>query len=307
MVFVAAGIAGFAPSAAAQIVSAVVQVVAGTAKELQSRHRRNTFLDRANQDLFMPRGMYAMVMAFKDEVPGQQPRGPLSKLAGTLGKSLFSSEKLDINQTAAKYSNPNLEMSKFKKSLKDIRLVSGKTYTEVELPEAAALVYPDLDRAVEKEMQQEGNGEGKGKGVEKTSTKDKFKGAGAWVQDYLDRKAQATFVSERSTPQKYKPHVPNVLSGERPPGLLVGRPLVLATRVFVSLQRSRPPGQQWLAGLTGHWWRYKHRVKARKTRNETRSQGSEARVQRPVEDGTRQVAARTKAWKAATGPAQGHH
>lgn len=172
-----------------------MQVVAGTAKELQSRHRRNTFLDRANQELFMPRGMYAMVMAFKDEVPGQQPRGPLSTLAGTLGKSLFSSERLDINQTAAKYSNPDPEMSRLKKGMKDIRLVSGKTYTEVELPEAAALVYPDLDRAVEKEMQQEG----KGKGAEKTSTKDKFKGAGAWVQDYLDRKAQATFVSDAST------------------------------------------------------------------------------------------------------------
>ncbi|KAJ4414356.1 hypothetical protein N0V82_007964 [Gnomoniopsis sp. IMI 355080] len=189
IVFVAAGIAGFAPSVIATIVSSVVQVVAGTAKELQSRHRRNTFLDRANQELFMPRGMYAMVMAFKDEVPGQQPRGPLSKLAGTLGKSLFSTERLDINQTAAKYSNPDPEMSRLKKGMKDIRLVSGKTYTEVELPEAAALVYPDLDRAVEKEMQQEGK-------TKKTSTKDKFKGAGAWVQDYMDRKAQATFEKE---------------------------------------------------------------------------------------------------------------
>lgn len=136
----------------------------------------------------MPRGMYAMVMAFKDEVPGQQPRGPLSRLAGTLGKSLFSSERLDINQTAAKYSSPDPEMTRPKKGLKDMRLASGKTYTEFELPEAAELIYPDLDRAVGTQMQ-----EGK------MSTKDKFKGAGAWVQDYMDRKAQANFVSDYST------------------------------------------------------------------------------------------------------------
>lgn len=187
----AAGIVGFVPETAAQIVSTVVQVVAGTAKEIQSRHRRNTFLDRANQELFMPRGMYAMVMAFKDQIPGQQPGGPLARIAGTLGKSLFSSERLDINQTAAKWSNPDPEMSRLRKGLKDIRLVNGKTYTEVELPEAAALIYPALDRAVEKEMAQQ---QGKGKEAEKPSTKEKFKGAGAWVQDYMDRKAQASFV-----------------------------------------------------------------------------------------------------------------
>ena len=181
------------PEAAAQIVGTVVQVVAGTAKELQSRSRRNTFLDRVNQELFMPRGLYAMVMAFKDEVPGQQPRGPLSKLSGTVGKSLFSSERLDINQTVAKYSNPDPEMSRTKKGLQNIRLVSGKTRSELELPEAAALVYPDIDRAAQKDLEQEG----KGKGKDDESTKNKWKGAGLWVQDYLDRKAQATYVSPR--------------------------------------------------------------------------------------------------------------
>lgn len=145
----------------------------------------------------MPRGLYAMIMAFKDEVPGQQPRGPLSKLAGTLGKTLFTTQRLDINQTVAKYSNPDPEMSKLKKGLKDIRLVSGKTYTALELPEAAALIYPDLDRLVESDLrgQDEGVGKGKGKDADSGGVKDKLKGAGAWVQDYLDRKAQAAYVS----------------------------------------------------------------------------------------------------------------
>lgn len=151
------------------------------------------FLERVNQDLFRPRGLFAMVMAFKDEVPGQQPRGPLSRLAGTVGQSLFSSQRLNINQTVAKYSNPDPEMSGLKKGLKNVRLASGKTYTEVELPEAAPLVYPDLDRVVEDALQS--GGKGKGKGPEKETMKEKFKGAGDWVQDYMDRKAQAAYVS----------------------------------------------------------------------------------------------------------------
>lgn len=183
---------GLVPELASQIVSTVVQVVAGTAKELQSRSRRNTFLDRVNQELFMPRGLYAMVMAFKDEVPGQQPRGPLSKLANATGKALFSSERLDINQTVAKYSNPDADMSKMKKGMQNIRLVSGKTRGEIELPEAAALVFPELDRAADLDLQQQ---QGKGKEAVNETTKEKWKGAGKWVQDYLDRKAQASYVS----------------------------------------------------------------------------------------------------------------
>ncbi len=174
--------------------STIIQVIAGTARELQSRQRRNTFLDRVNQDLFMPRGLYAMVMAFKDDVPGQQ-RGPLTRLAGTLGQTLFSSERLDINQTAAKYSNPDPNMSNIKKGLKNIRLTSGKTHGEIELPDAAALVYPDLDHAADKDLMHED----KGKGPENEGIKEKWKSAGKWVQNYLVRRAQATYVRHPPT------------------------------------------------------------------------------------------------------------
>lgn len=188
VVFLAGGIVGFVPEVTAQIVSTVVQVVAGTARELQSRSRRNTFLDRVNEDLFMPRGLYAMIMAFKDEIPGQQS-GPLYRLSSSIGKTLFAREELDINQRVAKYSNPDPEMSKLKKGLKDIRLTSGQTRNQIELPEAAELVFPDLDRVAEEAL--EGNGKGKESG-----TRDKLKNAGAWVQDYLDRRGQAFYVSE---------------------------------------------------------------------------------------------------------------
>lgn len=192
MVYVAAGIVGFVPNATAMIVSAVVQVIAGTARELQMRHRGNSFLDRVNQDLLMPRGLFGMVMAFKDEVPGQQ-QGLLSTLSSSLGITLFAKETVDINETVAKQSNPDPNTSKIKKGFHDIRLVSGKTRGEIELPEAAALVYPDLDKMAAQAVQAEGGGN------QAAKIRDKLQGAGNWVNDYMDRRAHAFYVRHAFT------------------------------------------------------------------------------------------------------------
>ncbi|KAB8226310.1 hypothetical protein BDV33DRAFT_226825 [Aspergillus novoparasiticus] len=178
VVFVAGAIVGCVPSAIATAIGLVIQVVAGTARELQSRHRKNAFLDRVNQDLLMPRGLYAMIMSFKDQVPGQQ-EGLLRGLSGSTGQALFTKKELDINETVEKYSNPDPNMSKFKKGLKNVRLVSGKTHGELKLPEVAALLYPHLDRAAAEAAQGE------------TGMRDKLKHAGEWVNDYLDRRAHA--------------------------------------------------------------------------------------------------------------------
>lgn len=187
MVYVAAGIVGFVPSATAAIVSAVVQVIAGTARELQMRHRSNGFLDRVNQELLMPRGLYGMVMAFKDKVPGQQ-QGLLSTISSSLGMTLFATQSVSIDETVAKQSNPDPNTSKFKRGLNDIRLVSGKTRGEIELPEAAALVYPDLDKMAAQAVEA-ANG-----GKQATGIREKLQGAGEWVNDYMDRRAHTFYV-----------------------------------------------------------------------------------------------------------------
>lgn len=57
VVLLAGGIVGFVPEVTAQIVGNVVQVVAGKGRQLQSRNRRNTFLDSVNEDLFISRGL----------------------------------------------------------------------------------------------------------------------------------------------------------------------------------------------------------------------------------------------------------
>ncbi|KAL1897138.1 hypothetical protein Sste5346_004343 [Sporothrix stenoceras] len=194
VVYVAAGIVGFVPEAGAQIASIVVQVVAGTAREMQSRHRNNTFLDRANQELFMPRGLFAMVMAFKDDMPNATGGGLLGGLKSAFGKSLVSSERLDINQTTVKYSQMaalggNSNTSKTKKTkaaMRNLRTNNGMTYTELELPQAAELVYPDLDNAAERDLAAAEGGDG-------APSKNKWKSSGKFVSSYLDRRAQAEY------------------------------------------------------------------------------------------------------------------
>ncbi|CAK7233581.1 hypothetical protein SEUCBS140593_008650 [Sporothrix eucalyptigena] len=195
VVYVAAGIAGFVPEAGAQIASVVVQVVAGAAREMQSRHRNNSFLDRANQELFMPRGLFAMVMAFKDDMPDASGGGGLlGGLKSAFGKSLVSSERLDINQTTIKYSQlaalggsaSATKTSKTKAALRNLRTNNGMTYTELELPQAAELVYPDLDNAAERDLAVV-------EGGAKPSGGSKWKRSGKFVSSYLDRRAQAEY------------------------------------------------------------------------------------------------------------------
>lgn len=186
VVYVAANVVGFVPELAAQIISPIVGTAAGTAKELQSRSRRNTFLDKFNEDVLMPRGLFGMIMSFKESIPDQQ-KGSLQKLAGALGQTIFASKKLNIDEVAAKYSNPDPNMSKTKQKINNIRLSSGRIDGEVELPEAAELIYPDLDRVAEQAIINQRNGK-------EASMGDKFKNASSWVQDYFDRRGQAFHV-----------------------------------------------------------------------------------------------------------------
>lgn len=182
----AANVIGFVPELAAQIISPIVATVAGTARELQSRSRRNTFLDKFNEDVLMPRGLFGMIMSFKESIPGEQ-KGALQKLSGTIGQTIFTSKKLNIDEVAAKYSNPDPTLSKTKQKMSNIRLASGRIDGDVELLEAAELIYPDLDQFAKQAIKDQDDGK-------EASVGDKFKNASSWVQDYFDRRGQAFHV-----------------------------------------------------------------------------------------------------------------
>ncbi|PLB50895.1 hypothetical protein P170DRAFT_474444 [Aspergillus steynii IBT 23096] len=90
-------IVGMAPA----VTGLTVEVAAGTkAREMQFSWQANTFLDLANQELFMPFGLYAVVMRFTDTIPGPQQQ-PLIELSQMLGKTVFATENFDIIQAAS--------------------------------------------------------------------------------------------------------------------------------------------------------------------------------------------------------------
>jgi hypothetical protein len=156
VVFIAATIAGVVPELITQIVSTVVQFGAGTAIELQKRYRANTFLDQMNEQLFRPRGLFALVVAYK----------PNAKKAIEMGE-------YDATASIAQYGNNEGWKQKMRAS-------SGKNFGELNIGEVAPLMYPALEEAREGATEEQ---RGKWKKFEK------------FMGEYGDRRAQATYVS----------------------------------------------------------------------------------------------------------------
>ncbi|KAB8290187.1 hypothetical protein EYC80_011056 [Monilinia laxa] len=163
---VAAGIAGFVPSLVSMGVSIATQFAVGVAMELQARSRTNTFLDRINNEFFMPRGLYCLMLTYKPE-------------------SSTTHASVDISKAIASFVDDTT--TGFKKTLKNIKISSGTTYGELEMPEAAPLIFPKLDQIAEvgaSDNTQKGN---------------KLKDSGKFVTDYFDRRAQAKYAMENPT------------------------------------------------------------------------------------------------------------
>lgn len=88
-----------------------------------------------------------------------------------------SREKTDVSSIIAKSLNPSTSQKLYGK----FRESSGKTFGEVELPEAAPLIFPVFDQTATESDQSK-------------SKKAKVEGAQDYVRDYFDKRAQAKFV-----------------------------------------------------------------------------------------------------------------
>jgi hypothetical protein len=116
-----------------------------------------------NNEFFKPRGLYCLIVTYKPE-------------------SNSAHETLDINKAITSYMNP--AEGKMKAFGQSMRLSSGKTYGEMELPEAAPLIFPALDSVAE---------DNSAEGVNK---RNKLKSKQKFVADYFDRRAQARYAAE---------------------------------------------------------------------------------------------------------------
>ncbi|KAK4695466.1 hypothetical protein P7C71_g2291, partial [Lecanoromycetidae sp. Uapishka_2] len=109
---------------------------------------------------FQPRGLYCLVMTYDPH-------------------SSASHERIDMSQTISHYLTP--DASNIKNKTRNLRLSSGKTQGEIEMPEAAPLIFPMLDVTIAQ------GSEGKQQSA--------IKKGGKFFADYYDRRAQAQYTA----------------------------------------------------------------------------------------------------------------
>lgn len=185
-----AAIAGLAPSVIAIAICAAAQVSASVGAEVQSRARTNDFLDRMNEELYKPAGLYCMIVKYKSDADMQQKSSSLT--------NLIRAERVDVtttNQTIAKYTRTttsgdgdptrtsmSMSMSmSMSNRIPNLRLASASTRGTAMLPDSAPLIFPDIDHTVAQA------------GPE--TFKDKTQDAKKFLAHYLDRRAQMDQVS----------------------------------------------------------------------------------------------------------------
>lgn len=144
---------------------------------MQKRYKANAFLDKINKDIFMPLGLYAMILMCKDKASKQ-------------GEIELGEE--DVNMETAKQvtrwglpqaegSEPS-DLSTTTKMHRKVRLTSGHTNTDAMPLEIAPLIYPGLEDMLERpEVERDENFKAR-----LMRNKD-------FVAEYFDRRAQAEY------------------------------------------------------------------------------------------------------------------
>jgi len=116
-----------------------------------------------NNEFFKPHGLYCLILTYKPE---------------------SSTKHASVDITQAIHSSMTPRDSGLKNTFKNLRLSDGKTYGELELPEAAPLIFPALEDLVDPKT--EAN-------VKKSN---KMKSTQKFFADYADRRAQAKYAAE---------------------------------------------------------------------------------------------------------------
>ncbi|KAJ5925416.1 hypothetical protein N7454_008055 [Penicillium verhagenii] len=205
VIVVGASITSWSPSLAVSLTAVAVQILADTAQQFQIRKRTTSYLDMVNEQVFKPRGQYAMIMKFTEKPPKPKKKKNGSAASDPLA-DMFNMEQVNVNgsgvrqegdpevgsapsqqdfnaaETIAKFTNTedHPEMNAWKTRMKGYRLQSGETRGQMQLPESAPLIYPRIDRAAQRVR------EGK-------EAKGAFASSRSWASEYIDRRRQIEF------------------------------------------------------------------------------------------------------------------
>ena len=110
-----------------------------------------------NDKLFRPHGLYCMLITYK---PGMESSGEPVMISSMISRAITPAD------------------SKFKNQMKLLKMSSGTAKGEMEIPEAAPLIYPALDEVV-------------AAGGEK---KNGFVRSSKFASQYADKRARAKYV-----------------------------------------------------------------------------------------------------------------
>ncbi|KAH0351854.1 hypothetical protein KCU81_g2108, partial [Aureobasidium melanogenum] len=148
------------PTVTSILVSMAITATTTAAMEVQGRYKTNKFLDKMNKGFFIPKGLFCLVLTWNPDTDEARTA-------------------VDFNGMAAKV--VNAQNGSFMTSL---RKSNGKTYGEFQWPETAPLIYPGLDALVSST------------GPDASSTKSSLQKKRRFVEDYMDRRAQAHFAKD---------------------------------------------------------------------------------------------------------------
>ena len=195
VIMIATAIAGAYPDILVGLAVQAVQIAAAVGQEVQERWRTNKFLDQANKEFFMPRGLFALLVTYK---PGDGQQADVGTSTIDLGASALAKYGENLMRPAAEMTEAGeVEQAKdnkldgMKGKMKNLRIASGETHGEAEFPiTCAPLIFPALDAvaAATEEYKSENQGVA-------SSILAKSKSSSKFVGHYFDRRAQAIYVS----------------------------------------------------------------------------------------------------------------
>jgi hypothetical protein len=133
----------------------------------QRASRTNSFFDKVNREFFQPRGLYCLVMTWNPELPDAPSTAvDLNSLVSNAAGSASSQSSNTLGRLRHRFKSSN-----------------GKAYGNI-FPEVAPLIFPEIDRLA--------SDQNAGKKLSKMKRRKEFVGG------YLDKRAQAKFVSIKS-------------------------------------------------------------------------------------------------------------
>jgi hypothetical protein len=111
--------------------------------ELQERYKANTFLDQMNKELFMPRGLYAMVLVYKEDNSGGSSSEPAVGIETINLETSKQISRWGLPHPDSSPFNSNANNSRTTNTVRPVRSSNGKTKGEAMMPLVVApLIYP---------------------------------------------------------------------------------------------------------------------------------------------------------------------